>query len=292
MNRYVKLALWTAFFVALPITITWSQSARKHCIYDYLKYCSSYSINSKEGQDCMKRAGPQLSDKCITALVNDGLITLDEVQDIADDAGLEIIQTSSGLVKRRKIIAFFDPPLPVRNPRRVEMELAQAAIPPLPERNPLRGEIVVAQAPPIEEIPTVTVPPLPEPNPRRDETTVPPLPERKPETITPPPPAPKPSIFKRAADVIKKGYEKDYIRKPDYTPVNKKKRVVSEKRTKVSVKQNRVKRLYKKRKQSIQAQNYRRTRQQHGFESSYTPPTGGYGSNFQFNDRFRIQKNY
>lgn len=319
MPRVVKLLLWTAFFVAIPLTITWAQSARQNCIYDYLKYCSAHSPSSKAGQDCMRRHGPQLSDRCITALVADGIITLDEVKDVAEDAGLEIVVEPDGsLRKRRKLIAFFDPPIPVRNPVRVQQELA--AMPPIPVRNPMR-----VNPPPVE--PPVVIPepeeikPVPPPvpietkpvlPPSEPEVVVPPVPEKapepKPETKEVPPK--KKSILEKTIEVIKKGYEKDYIRKPHVEPKPKprvydeekpvKKHVSKpkpERKASASVKKrkvrrNKVKRLYKKRRQSIQAQNRRRQKRQHGFDSDYVVTPGGYGSNFQYTERFRIQNNY
>jgi len=319
MPRVVKLLLWTAFFVALPLTITWAQSTRQNCIYDYLKYCSAHSPSSKAGQDCMRRHGPQLSDRCITALVADGIITLDEVKDVADDAGLEIeVQPDGSLKKRRKLIAFFDPPVPVRNPRRVEQELA--AMPPIPVRNPRRLEPQVVEAP-------VTIPepkeikPVPPPAPIETQPVSPPSEPEKPKVVPPTPePAPEPpkeetpkkkSVLERAVEIIKKGYEKDYIRKPDHDRVKPKVRDVEEKPKprvrhverpkpekrkaaatvrKHKVRRNKVKQLYKKRRQSVRAQDRRRNKRLHGFDSDYEITPGGYGSNFQYTERFRIQK--
>jgi len=256
----------------------------------------------------MRRHGPQLSDRCITALVADGIITLDEVKDVADDAGLEIeVQPDGSLKKRRKLIAFFDPPVPVRNPRRVEQAIA--SLPPIPVRNPRRLEPQVVEAPvTIPEPKEITPVPPPAVVP---STPVPPTPEPAPEVKKEPTPEPetkeepkKKSVLERAVEIIKKGYEKDYIRKPDHDTVKPKvshrerpaARKIIEKRKKTAaptrkerVKANRVKKTYK-RKYSVQAQDRRRNKRLHGFDSDYVVTPGGYGSNFQMNERFRIQK--
>ena len=129
MHSMLRLFLLVAFVIS-PATVFAQSQSFKHCTYDYLKFCSAHSISSQEGKDCMKRHGPRLSDRCITALVSDGVVTLDEVKDIADDAGLEIVvETDGSLRKRRKLIAFFDPPLPERNPRRLEPVVAEVTVP-------------------------------------------------------------------------------------------------------------------------------------------------------------------
>ena len=313
MPRVVKLFLWTVFFVAVPITVTWAQSSRQNCIYDYLKYCSAHSPTSKAGQDCMRRHGPELSDRCITSLVSDGIITLDEVKDIADDAGLEIVVNSDGsLRKRRKIIAFFDPPLPERNPRRLATQVAAADVP-LPERNPKRIETQVAEAPEVTVPKPEEIKPVPppediqaEPIPKPEAT--PPVPEKKPEEK----PKKKKSILERTIEVIKKGYEKDYTRRPEHKPetvhrekprtvhkapaerkeirrhkVERKERVVRKHTKKRTA--NRVKKLYKRKRQSIRSQDRRRNKRLHGFDSDYVVTPGGYGSDFRYTNRFRIQ---
>lgn len=299
MKRFLSMfffrLLLIAFFVALPITVNAQSQSFKNCTYDYLKFCSAYSISSDEGKNCMRRHGPRLSDRCITALVNDGLITKDEVFDIAEDSGITIIETDDGFKKVANVI---NPPEPERNPQR-ETQIAQAETPPVTEPEPA----------PVPEPKPEEITPVPPP----ETEPAPPVPEKAPE---PPKEDDGKSILEKAIEVIKKGYEKDPFRKPGSETVQPKAPApkVSEPKPKVASKPTHIRQksytakkkvvqrktqktkrtVYKKkanrnRKYSVRAQDRRRNKRLHGFDSDFIITPGGYGSNFQFTERFRIQ---
>lgn len=297
-----------AFFVALPITVNAQSNTYKYCTYDYIKYCSAYSISTKEGQDCMRMAGPKLSDKCINALVLDKYITKDEVFDLAADAGISIIETENGL---KKVGAVAEPPLPERKPEEeIDKEIIVAdnseiisSDAPESEKNILEKALEILRkgmekdyidrdkvgdllppkaeeekpvvAEPVEEKPAVAepVPPpevVPEPEPM-------PVPEPKPEVVTSPPPVLTPKPFKKE-NIVKRAYTKT-------------KKYVAAVKQKVKSKKPKTyaKKTYTKRRNSVIISNQDKWRQDrvHGFNNddhSITP--GGYGSRFGFNKRF------
>jgi hypothetical protein len=67
--------------LAVPATEASAVSVRTKlaCLGDYRSYCSSYKMGSNELRHCMSANGPQLSKKCINALVADGEISEAEV---------------------------------------------------------------------------------------------------------------------------------------------------------------------------------------------------------------------
>jgi hypothetical protein len=74
-----------------------SNNVRLYCAYDYMRYCSAYSLTSPNLPKCMANVGVNLSKKCINALVDDGLITKQEVIARAAKEGIVVRDGSNGL---------------------------------------------------------------------------------------------------------------------------------------------------------------------------------------------------
>jgi len=74
-----------------------SNNVRLYCAYDYMRYCSAYSLTSPNLAKCMANVGVNLSKKCINALVDDGLITKQEVIARAAKEGIVVRDGSNGL---------------------------------------------------------------------------------------------------------------------------------------------------------------------------------------------------
>ena len=50
------------------------------CLNDYLAHCSNHAVGSSGLRQCMRAAGPSLSNRCVNALVADGEVSQSEVQ--------------------------------------------------------------------------------------------------------------------------------------------------------------------------------------------------------------------
>lgn len=74
-----------------------SNNVRMYCAYDYLRHCSAYSLSSPNLAKCMANVGVNLSKKCIQALVDDGLITKQEVIARAAKEGIVVRDGPDGL---------------------------------------------------------------------------------------------------------------------------------------------------------------------------------------------------
>lgn len=72
-------------------------NTRTYCAYDYLRHCSAYSLNSPDLAKCMANVGVNLSKKCIQALVDDGLITKQDVIARAARQGIVVRDGDKGL---------------------------------------------------------------------------------------------------------------------------------------------------------------------------------------------------
>lgn len=87
----------------LLITIALSTNAapagqvQQYCVWDYLRFCSQHSINSKEVKQCMADAGVNLSKGCIRAIVADGYVTKQEVIKRGREQGYLVADTKNGL---------------------------------------------------------------------------------------------------------------------------------------------------------------------------------------------------
>jgi hypothetical protein len=74
-----------------------SNNVRLYCAYDYMRHCSAYSLTSPNLAKCMANVGVNLSKKCIQALVDDGLITKQDVISRAAKEGIVVRDGANGL---------------------------------------------------------------------------------------------------------------------------------------------------------------------------------------------------
>ena len=59
---------------------TYSKAVQQACASDYRKHCGEYGIETEALRLCMDRSGPSLSKTCISALVDAGEVSKDEVE--------------------------------------------------------------------------------------------------------------------------------------------------------------------------------------------------------------------
>jgi hypothetical protein len=57
----------------------YSLQVKMACASDYFSHCSQHAVGSPEVRQCMRAAGPQLSKRCVTALVASGEVSQTEV---------------------------------------------------------------------------------------------------------------------------------------------------------------------------------------------------------------------
>ncbi len=50
------------------------------CAADYVRHCSSFNPLGKEVRKCMYDAGPQLSESCVSALLEAGEVTQEQIE--------------------------------------------------------------------------------------------------------------------------------------------------------------------------------------------------------------------
>jgi hypothetical protein len=96
--------------------------SKLYCAYDYMRHCSAYRLGSKDLEKCMADVGPNLSKKCIQALVDDGYITKETVIDKAKERGIVVEDTQEGL----KVV---EGVTPTEEPKKIE-EPAPATVEP------------------------------------------------------------------------------------------------------------------------------------------------------------------
>ena len=75
----------TFFAVVLTGTLTTQAGAtslgvKLACASDYYSYCSQYPVGSTAVRQCMRSHGPQLSQRCVTALISAGEVSKVEVE--------------------------------------------------------------------------------------------------------------------------------------------------------------------------------------------------------------------
>lgn len=82
-----KSATIRAAFVALALTGTLSTQAgavslgvKLACASDYYSYCSQHPVGSSGVRQCMRAHGPQLSKRCVNALISAGEVSKVEVE--------------------------------------------------------------------------------------------------------------------------------------------------------------------------------------------------------------------
>lgn len=71
--------LVSASTIAAPEASAISSRTKLACLSDYRSYCSAHRVGTHELRQCMSANGPQLSKKCISALVAEGEISEAEV---------------------------------------------------------------------------------------------------------------------------------------------------------------------------------------------------------------------
>lgn len=72
-------------------------ATKTYCAYDYLRHCSAYSLDSPDLKKCMANVGINLSKRCIQALVDDGLISKQDVISRAAKQGIVVRDGENGL---------------------------------------------------------------------------------------------------------------------------------------------------------------------------------------------------
>jgi hypothetical protein len=87
------MILFGSFSTAYAI----GSATQTYCAYDYLRHCSAYSLSSPNLPKCMANVGINLSRKCIQALVDDGLVTKEEVIARAAKQGVVVRDGDKGL---------------------------------------------------------------------------------------------------------------------------------------------------------------------------------------------------
>ena len=58
---------------------SYSKAVTKFCAADYHKYCGEYGLESAALRSCMDRAGKNLSNACVKALIQSGEVSQAEV---------------------------------------------------------------------------------------------------------------------------------------------------------------------------------------------------------------------
>ena len=61
--------------LAVPAAAQYSQAVKGACKNDYKRFCAAYALNDPGLRKCMDKAGPSLSKRCVTTLVNSGDVT-------------------------------------------------------------------------------------------------------------------------------------------------------------------------------------------------------------------------
>ena len=86
-------------FLMTSVSMAYAQTnnTRLYCAYDYLRHCSAYSLKSPDLPKCMANVGVNLSKRCIQAMVDDGLITKQDVIARAARQGIVVRDGASGL---------------------------------------------------------------------------------------------------------------------------------------------------------------------------------------------------
>lgn len=81
-----KSASARAVFAAMALTVGLSSQAgavslgvKLACASDYYSYCSQHPVGSSGVRQCMRSHGPQLSKRCVNALISAGEVSQAEV---------------------------------------------------------------------------------------------------------------------------------------------------------------------------------------------------------------------
>jgi hypothetical protein len=56
-----------------------STAVKMACMTDYFSYCSAHQVGSQALRQCMRNAGPNLSKRCVNALISAGEVSQAEV---------------------------------------------------------------------------------------------------------------------------------------------------------------------------------------------------------------------
>jgi len=59
----------------LPSAAQYSEVVKRSCKGDYKRFCSAYALDDPGLRKCMNKAGPNLSRRCVVALVNSGEVS-------------------------------------------------------------------------------------------------------------------------------------------------------------------------------------------------------------------------
>jgi hypothetical protein len=76
---FLTVCLAVVLGAAAPAAASVSASVRNACMSDYFAYCAGLEVGSVELRRCMSRAGPKLSQACVSALVGAGEVSRAEV---------------------------------------------------------------------------------------------------------------------------------------------------------------------------------------------------------------------
>lgn len=67
--------------------LAYGPKVRKFCANDYMDNCNLHRLGSPELRACMRKAGPKLTPGCVDALVEEGYVSAQEVQQRRTAAG-------------------------------------------------------------------------------------------------------------------------------------------------------------------------------------------------------------
>ena len=73
LSSLVFVAALLAMIV--PSAAQYSKAVKGACKNDYKRFCSVYAVNDPGLRKCMDKAGPSLSRRCVTTLVNAGEVS-------------------------------------------------------------------------------------------------------------------------------------------------------------------------------------------------------------------------
>jgi|GEM_PF-1102843 len=61
--------------MSVPAAAQYSKAVKGSCKNDYKRFCSAYAIDDPGLRKCIDKAGPRLSRRCVTTLVNEGHVS-------------------------------------------------------------------------------------------------------------------------------------------------------------------------------------------------------------------------
>lgn len=74
--------------LALAQAGTITPDMQRSCTNDYKRFCGDYGLQSNALNNCMRKAGPQLSPACVQALVKAGKVSQGEVDKLKAARGM------------------------------------------------------------------------------------------------------------------------------------------------------------------------------------------------------------